>query len=339
MNFILTDDQQAMRDSLRRFLNDEPAPSWASLCELGVMAALLPQARGGIGGGGSDIALVFEELGRACVASPALSCVMASTCIGLEDELLRGNVIASALYEEAGRYDHHWCEAVATGDGSQIKVTGEKSVVPDAGIAASFLVSARLDGKPSLMHVPAEAHGVSFQARATMDGGQIGHVTFNGAAGRMLDANPGRMIASGLLALGAEALGMMDAVRDMTVDYLKQRKQFGKPLSGFQVLQHRLADMAMAIEQVRSSVLNAATAYDQHDGKLSIESHALKAQAGEIGRLVAEEAIQLHGGIGMTQEYALGKYAKRLIMMDHLLGDADWHLMQFAEVSKRETAQ
>jgi len=339
MNFALTDDQQAMRDSLRRFLDDEPAPSWASLCELGVMAVLLPHARGGIGGGGSDIALVFEELGHACVASPALSCVMVSTYAGLEDELLRGNVIAPALYEEAGRYDHHWCEAVATGEGSQVKVTGEKSVVLDAGIAAAFLVSARLDDKPALVHVPAEAHGVSVQASATMDGGQIGHVILNDTMGTVLDANPGRMIASGLLALGAEALGMMDAVRDMTVDYLKQRKQFGKPLSEFQVLQHRLADMAMAIEQVRSGVLNAAAAYDQHDGKLSIELHALKVQVGEIGRLVAEEAIQLHGGIGMTQEYALGKYAKRLIMMDHLLGDADWHLMQFVEISKLETAQ
>jgi alkylation response protein AidB-like acyl-CoA dehydrogenase len=341
MNFTLTDDQLAMRDSLRRYLADEPAPSWAALCELGVMAALLPEDRGGIGGSGADIALVLEELGRACVTSPVQACLMASVFEGNDEALLSGQVIAPAIYEEGGRYDHRFCETVAITQGGKTVLNGTKSSVPDTDVAEAFAVSAMLDSKAVVVLVPRESDGLEVRATSTIDERTIGSLVLNTVSvrGAGLVGSFDQAVAIGIMALGAEALGLMDAVRDMTVDYLKQRKQFGKELASFQVLQHRLADMAMAIEQVRSSVINAAFAFDAYDGKLTAEFHALKHLAGEVGRLVTEEAIQLHGGIGMTEDYALGKYAKRLIMLDHQLGDADWHLMRFADLSKAEAAQ
>ncbi len=336
MNFSLTSEQQAMADSLRRFLADAGQPSWGALSELGVVSAFLPETSGGVGGAARDVALVFEELGRAGAASPALSCAMASACPGLTDDLLAGKIVAPALFEQAGRYDHRWCETCAQNDGGQLRVSGVKSTVPDADTAASFLVSAMLDGEQVVVHVPAGSAGLTLQCVDAMNGGKVGIVTLDAAAGSLIDINPDKLIAVGLLALGAEALGLMDAARDMTIDYMKQRKQFGKALAEFQVLQHRLADMSMAIEQVRSSVINAAAAFDQTGGRLTPELHALKYQTGEVGRLVAEEAIQLHGGIAMTQDYDLGRYVRRLIMLDHQLGDADWHLARFAEAEAGE---
>lgn len=347
MNFALSDDQLAMRDSLRRYLVDEPTPSWRGLCELGLMAALMTEEQGGIGGKGRDIALVFEELGRACVTSPALQCFMSLGCkTGMEQDIILGTVvIAPALYEESSRYGLANPQTSAVWlNGTEpvsVVITGRKIVVPDEGPADYLIVSTKSQQSPTLFLVPARSSGINKQRYGSIDGQGFSNFEFAGVevgTDNMLECSVHALVIRGLLAIGAEALGLMDAVRDMTVEYLKQRRQFGKQLSDFQVLQHRLADMAMAIEQVRSSVINAAEAFDQHDGREYVEFHALKHQVGEVGRLVAEEAIQLHGAIGMTQDYSLGKYAKRLIMLDHLLGDSDWHLTQFGDLTQRRAA-
>jgi alkylation response protein AidB-like acyl-CoA dehydrogenase len=177
-------------------------------------------------------------------------------------------------------------------------------------------------------------------AAPDFSGGETAMLQFEGVEvddaniARDADAAIAAMLCAGQLALGAEALGLADAALEMTIGYLKQRMQFGKPLSSFQALQHRLADMAMEIEQLRSAVVNAAAALDGDTHRRDLACSALKHLAGETGRRVAEETIQMHGGIGMTAEYGLSRYARRLVMLDHRLGDCDWHLARFAELSR-----
>jgi hypothetical protein len=168
-----------------------------------------------------------------------------------------------------------------------------------------------------------------------IDGGRGGDVIFDGAAARLMGAEGGATgpieaaTAAGLLALSAEAVGIMDALRDQTLDYLRTRKQFGVPIGSFQALKHRMADLALEIEQARSAVTNAAAALDAPRAERERSASAAKFTIGRVGTLAAEEAIQLHGGIGMTWELPLSHFAKRLIMIGHQLGDEDYHLDRY----------
>ncbi|MEG3164954.1 acyl-CoA dehydrogenase [Sphingomonas sp. PB2P19] len=352
MNFEHTDDRRMLADTLGRALRDgyrietrnggaygeagyDPAV-WAQLSELGIVSALFDEAAGGFGGSGFDIMVVFEALGRALVVEPFLGALMAGRALavaGGHDEALAaivsGATIATFAHDDAAD------PVTATQSADGWVLNGTKAVVRQAEAASLFVVSVG-DGA-NLFVVPAGTPGLSVRSYTVVDGGAAGEVTFEnvtlgadarlgGGGQRIHDA----AIGAGLLALSAEALGAMEYVKEATLGYLRDRKQFGVPIGKFQALQHRMATVLLEIEQTRSAVINAAAAFDGDDAKARERAlSAAKYTIGRTGALVAEEAIQMHGGIGMTWEYAVSHYAKRLVMIDHQLGDEDFHLQRY----------
>lgn len=354
MNFEHTDDRRMLADTLTRALRDgyaidtrnagaygeagyDPAV-WASLNELGIVSALFDEAAGGFGGSGFDIMVVFEALGRALVVEPFLGALMAGRALvvaGGHDEALAGIVSGETI--AAFAHDDAATPVTATQDGECWTLSGTKAVVHQAGAAALFVVTAQQGDETLVFAVPADAAGVSVRSYNTVDGGAAGDVTFDGVAvgadarlagdgQRIVDA----AVGAGLLALSAEAVGAMEFVKEATLGYLRDRKQFGLPIGKFQALQHRMATVLLEIEQAHSAVINAAAAFDGDDATARERAlSAAKYTIGRTGALVAEEAVQMHGGIGMTWEYAVSHYAKRLVMIDHQLGDEDHHLQRY----------
>ncbi|MFG6530719.1 MULTISPECIES: acyl-CoA dehydrogenase family protein [unclassified Sulfitobacter] len=375
MNFDLTEERQMLQDSLRRFLRDKydtetrnrilesetgySTEIWEGLAELGVIGALFTEEQGGFGGAGFDLAVVFEELGRAGVVEPLLdSAVLAGGLIadlGTEEQqehieqLIGGALqLAFAHGEPGSRYDLERVTTSATQNGDQIVLSGRKAVVANAEAADMLVVSARESGEAgdrdgiSLFLVPADAKGLSVTGYALLAGGRAAEVTLDdvtlpesarlGAAGKAFDAIETRT-AMATAALCAETLGAMETACDLTREYLGTRKQFGRPIGSFQALAHRMADLLIDLEQARSAVINAAGHLE--DDRASRERHvsAAKNLMGRVGRLVAEDTIQMHGGIAMTQEYELAHIAKRITMADHRFGDVDHHLERFIALS------
>ncbi len=342
MNFEMSDDRRMLADSLARYLADAcpvekraevayQAPwhsetAWAGLAELGAFYALVSEDAGGMGGSGFDIAVVFEALGRALCPEPVLGTLLGLRLLAAAskdvESVLAGQRIAVAVGELDAPYDLDGIETRAEGG----LLTGRKSVVYGGAGAERLLIAAQSDGKLALFDVAAKDAQVS--GYGMIDGGPAAEV--------FLDATPGEMVLedaraaledaldAGALALCAEALGAMGVVQEMLVDYLKTRKQFGQPIGAFQALQHRAIDLGIEIEQARSIVILAAAAEGGPEfGKRVAQAKFL---FGKIARQVSEEAIQMHGGIGITWEYPLAHFAKRLVMIDHQLGDTDWHL-------------
>jgi alkylation response protein AidB-like acyl-CoA dehydrogenase len=294
------------------------------MAELGLFHALADEDAGGMGGTGFDVAVVFEELGRALCPEPVLGQLMAIRLLGAAGgdlaPLLSGEVrFAVGLGELDAPYDLDGIETRAAGG----RLTGRKSVVYGGGSAARLLVAA---AGPSLWEVAARDAEVT--AYGMIDGGP--------AAELFLDDTPATCLIDAArdaledacdwaaLALSAEALGAMEAAFAMLTGYLGTRKQFGVPIGSFQALQHRAVDLAIEIEQARSAVILAAAAMGgPEQAKRAAQAKHL---AGRIARQVSEEVIQMHGGIAMTWDYPASHYAKRLVMIDHQMGDTDWHL-------------
>ncbi|MBU9151626.1 acyl-CoA dehydrogenase [Burkholderia multivorans] len=378
MDFQHTEDRRMLADTLNRFIaeqypfavRDRIAQSadgfdrtmWRRFAELGAVGALFPEADGGFGGAGFDIAVVFECLGRGLVVEPFLGTLLAGRALSLAGgdahrtmlaALIDGSASAAFAHDEPG--SHYELTTVRTraertGDGWVL--TGAKGVVDQAAQAAFFVVSARVAGRDDdaagigLFVVPANAAGVSLRDYRKIDGGRAAEVRFErvvlpaDAALGEHDGEQGaalleRVLGYGLLALSAEALGAMDVAKAHTLEYLRTRKQFGMPIGSFQALQHRMADLLLEVEQARSAVINAAAQLDAPRDLRERALAAAKYTIGRIGTLVAEESIQLHGGIGMTWELPLSHYAKRLVMIDHQLGDEDHHLARYIALSKR----
>lgn len=347
MNFEHTEDRRMLADTLARALADtggiaarnqaaygeegHVAAAWAQLVELGIPAALFGDEHGGFGGSGFDIMVVFEAVGRALSVEPLLGTLMAgralATAGGQDDTLAKvvsGETIAAFAHDDAAD------PVRVSEDGT---LTGTKAVVSQAQAAGLFVVTAGED----VFLVPAETSGVSVRAYALIDGGAAGEVTFANVPATRLGGADVRDAAldAGLLALSAESLGAMEYVKEATVGYLRDRKQFGVPIGKFQALQHRMATVLLEIEQARSAVINAAWAYDGGNARDRARAlAAAKYSVGRIGTLVAEESIQMHGGIGMTWEYAVSHYAKRLVMIDHQLGDEDCHLQRYIALGR-----
>ncbi|HEU0223074.1 MAG TPA: acyl-CoA dehydrogenase family protein [Paracoccaceae bacterium] len=357
MDFALPEETRLLQESLGRFLQDryplarrheaaslpfgyDPA-TWAAFAELGAIAALFPEEAGGLGGTGLDIATVFEALGRALVTEPFLATLMAGTVLasaGRADLLapaIEGKSrIAFAHYEPGARYDHTQVETRAEGGW---RLTGAKAVVPNGGEADTLVVSAHAPAGLALFLVEAGAPGLVCRSTPTIDGLRVAEITLDATPATLLAEGAEPLvedaIAAGLLALSAEALGAMEIARDTTLAYLGTRRQFGVPIGSFQALQHRMADLMIDIEQIRSAVINAAAAFEAGGTGRDRALAAAKHMAGRVGRRLAEEAIQMHGGMGMTWEYPIGHYAKRLVMIDHCLGDARHHLERFAGIA------
>jgi alkylation response protein AidB-like acyl-CoA dehydrogenase len=378
MNFDHTEDRRMLADLLQRYVSEQYSiekrhaiaksaegfsrEQWKQFAELGVIGALFDAEQGGFGGGGFDIAVVFEALGRGLVLEPFLPTLLAGSALAQGGErwaeavaaLIAGDCIATLAHEEAD--SHYALQRVATSarrEGADYVLSGRKAVVPLGAQAELLLVSARTSGAVddaegiSLFVIPAATPGLRVRAYPTIDGGRAAEVVLEevrlpasallgpeGEGFALLEQAVGR----GVLALCAEAVGAMDTAKAMTIDYLQTRRQFGKPIGSFQALQHRMADVLLEIEQARSAVINAAAALDAERIVRERALSAAKYSIGRIGALVAEESIQLHGGIGMTWELPLPHLAKRLVMIDHQLGDEDHHLARFIALGAAQEA-
>tara|TARA_B100001057_G_scaffold355916_1_gene357955 strand:- start:515 stop:1600 length:1086 start_codon:yes stop_codon:yes gene_type:complete len=344
MDFHLTEDRRMLSDTLNRYLGDQyglehrnsvayEAPyydsvKWQELAELGVFAALATEKDGGFGGAGGDISVVFEALGKALVCEPVLPVLMASRLLSAagkdQSGLLDGSIkYGFALSEPDAPYD---ISDITTSADAFHKVTGRKSAVYGAHLADRILVAARREGQINLYEVmKTDAEIISY---GMIDGGGAGEVLLDKSSADLILQNAAAAVKdamnAGVVALCSEAIGAMETAYEMTVDYLKQRKQFGRTIGSFQVLQHRAVDMLTEIEQARSITIKAAAELGGPDA--SRFAAMAKNMIGRAGRQIAEEAIQLHGGIAMTWEYGVSHYAKRIIMIDHQLGDTDYHL-------------
>ncbi len=336
------------------------ADTYAKLAELGAIGALFKEADGGFGGTGEDIAVVFEALGTHLVAEPVLGALLvgrALTDAGTDAQkqqlegIIGGETICALAHDEpANHYELNRVATTATKDAGGWVINGSKAVVLFGDKAQLLLVSARTGGAVadeagiSLFLVPGDAAGISSRGYGRIDGGHAAEVTFKdvkvGADALLGGEGQGhalleRVTGYGLLALAAESLGAMDVAKNHTLEYLRTRKQFGVVIGSFQALQHRMADMLLEVEQVRSAVINATAAIDDADRTAREKAlSAAKVSVGQIGTLIAEESIQMHGGIGVTWELPLAHYAKRLVMIDHQLGDMDHHLARYIALSQ-----
>ena len=333
--------------------------TWREFADLGLIGALLPAEVGGFGGTGEDVAVIFEGLGRGLVVEPFLSTgILGSGPIAdagsdaqkaLLEDVIAGTLLLSLAHGEPdSRYEMASVKTRATKAGDGWQITGNKAVVLNGDTADKLVVSARTSGDDtsedgiSLFLVNANASGITRRGYGTVDGGRAAEISLN-----RVSVGPEAMIASegggypvleatyakGVVALAAESVGALEVSRDMTLEYMKTRKQFGKAIGSFQVLQHRMVDLCLEIEQARSAVLLAVSTLDADRHTRELNVSAAKNLIGRVNRLVAEETIQLHGGMAMTWEYALGHYAKRLTMIDHQLGDTDYHLQRYIDLS------
>lgn len=376
MNFEHTEDRRMLADTLNRFVAEQygfqtrnaiaygdvgmSSALWGRFAELGAIGALFPEAEGGFGGAGFDVAVVFEALGRGLVVEPFLGTLMvgraliaAGTAAQKESiaSLIDGSTLAALAHGEPS--DHYELARVSTravrrSEGSWT-LSGDKAVVLQGDNAQLLLVSARTAGEVdsedgiSLFLVQGDAPGVVRKGMSRIDGGHVAEIKLDNVQLKAdsLLGHEGKGFATlelavgwGVLALCAEALGAMEVAKKDTLEYLQTRKQFGVPIGSFQALQHRMAGLLLEVEQSRSAVINAAAAMDAGRVERERALSAAKFTIGRIGALVSEESIQMHGGIGMTWELPLSHYAKRLVMVDHELGDEDHHLGRYIALGK-----
>jgi pimeloyl-CoA dehydrogenase small subunit len=336
------------------------AALWQQYAELGLLAVPFAEEHGGLGQGLTETMIVAEAFGRALAVEPYLATVVMSGGVlrhagngallaELVPAIAEGKLtLALAHQERQARYDLADTATTARGDGKGgYTLEGEKCVVLHGDSADKLIVTARALGNRAdrsgigLFLVDAAANGVSRRGYPTQDGLRAADVTLSAVkvGPEAVVAGPDKGLAvleravdETIAALAAEAAGAMTALQELTVDYLKTRKQFGVPIGSFQVLQHKAVDMLTALEQARSMAYYATMMAAETDAKERRRAiAAAKVQVGRSARFVGETAIQLHGGIGMTMEYKAGHYFKRLTMIDMAFGDADHHLRELAK--------
>jgi pimeloyl-CoA dehydrogenase small subunit len=334
------------------------AALWAKYAELGLLAVPFAEADGGIGGGTTETMIIMEALGHALALEPYLATVVlgggflrhggsAEQKERLIPGLIAGETrFAFAQQEKQSRYDLADVATTARRDGNGWILDGEKGVVIAGDAADHLIVTARTAGGRrdragiGLFIVDATAAGLSRRGYVTQDGLRAAQLTLSGV--RVPDANvigdPAaglplveRVVDEAIAALCAEAIGVMTMMHATTLDYLKTRKQFGVTIGSFQAVQHRAADMFVALELARSMAMFATMMADEADaGERRRAISAAKVQIGRSGRQIGQEAVQLHGGIAMTMEYNVGHAFKRMTMIDKMFGDTDHHLSRLA---------
>ena len=358
--FISRDYGFQRRRELARSELGFSAEAWAQYAELGLLSLPFPESFGGLGGNAVDIMLVMEQIGRGLLLEPFLSTIV--MCGGLirdaGSDPLKASLLpkigtgelklALACYEAAGRYELSRVECTAVRHGRGWRLSGRKIVVLDAASADYFLVSARSGGDISLFLVERGTAGLSLYSYPTQWGGRAADLRLDDVflgADAVLGADaligaPGdglgiveRAVDRGVAALCAEAVGIIEALNEATLNYLKTRKQFGVPIGRFQALQHRMADMFIAAEQSRSMAVNAAVYADSEDAAARRRAvSGAKAYIGRAARLVGQEAVQMHGAVGVVDEVIVSHYFKRLTMIDMSLGDVEHHLARFSDM-------
>jgi alkylation response protein AidB-like acyl-CoA dehydrogenase len=332
--------------------------TWSRMAEMGLLGLPFAEEHGGMGAGPIEVAIVAEEIGRVLAPEPFVETVVLAgglvSAVGTDaqkGEVLAGiaegaTVAAAALAEPGTRWSAAASAVTAApspdgGDGGGWRLTGVKEPVPHGARADVLVVSAVLDGRTALFLVRGDAEGLTRTGYRTHDGGRAAHLRFDGTPAELLGERPDsparpdrtaeveRVLALARIAYGHEAVGAMDTALRTTAEYLKTRKQFGVTLNKFQALTFRAADMYVSLELARSTALWAAMVADA-GGDVVTAADRVRLQTSRAGRHIGKEAIQLHGGIGVTAEYKVGHYTSRLTAIDHLLGDGDWALARLA---------
>jgi len=370
MPFALTEEQKLLQESVDRFVERDYGfdvrtrlaesetgwgpETWARFAELGWLGVPFSEDVGGYGGGPVEAGLIAEALGKGLAVEPYLWTVVLGGGLlaragrtDLLGETIAGKLqLATGFAEPQGRYALNDVATTAEKSGGDWSINGRKAVVFNAPSADLLIVPARTAGAQTeargitLFLLPADAEGIELRPYNTMDDGRAAEATLSGVrAGG--DAVLGEIddgmallepaVDAATAVLCCEAAGVMDALVRQTQDYIKNRKQFGVPLSSFQVLQHRMAEMFIHKEQTQSMAYMAVVRAAAGDGPAaSRAASAAKAYASEKGKLVGQDAIQMHGGMGMTKEMPISAYFKRITMIGTLFGDADHHLDRFA---------
>jgi len=369
MNFEFKEEQLQLADALRRWIAREydvdarraiiassagtSATAWSRLAELGLTALPLPAAHGGFDGGAVDMFVVMQELGRGLLVEPYFATVLGAEFLklgGAHGALLERvaggeSTLACALGERQSRHELRDIATSARAEGAGWRLDGEKKVVLHGAQAGTIIVSARSGGGQrdadgiSLFALPVTTPGLQIVDYRTLDGQRAADVRLDGvradAAQLIGSAGAGWTILEAAADYGAgllcaEAVGAMDALFGATLDYLKTRQQFGVSIGKFQALQHRMADMYIHLEQARSLALLAALRLDGGDAAERRRAvSAAKYRVGQAARFVGQQAVQLHGGMGVTDELPAAHYFKRLSTIELMLGDGDHHLARF----------
>ena len=376
MNFDFTEEQQMVRDSIARFVQDDydwdtrkaivasekglSADNWKLFAELGWLSIPFAEEHGGFGGNIVDLSVVMEELGKGLVVEPYFPTVVLFGGLiaraGNEAQqaewlprVIGGDVLGGFAYvERQSRFALHDCLTTATPSGDGFVLNGEKVVVFNGEQADHLVVLARTSGEQSdrtglsLFIVEASAAGIDKMNYPMMDGQRVANVTFKDVAlpADALLGEEGNALAvvealvdEAIIALASEAVGIMGVLNTKTLEYAKTREQFGVAIGSYQALQHRMVDTMMAYEPCKSLLFKAWCADKQEPAMAAETIHALKVLIDRNAKHVFGEAIQIHGGMGMTDELDIGHYAKRLMMINTTFGDANFHRNRFVETA------
>ena len=376
MNFDFSDEQNLIRESLSKWLaaeydfdkrkamlarDDGWKKNWAMFAELGLLAAPLPEAHGGLGGGPLDVLVVMEEFGKALVVEPYVqTVVLGAGAVALAGSDAQKNehiaaiasgerIVAFAQAEPKSRWSLSDVSTSAKKDGAGYTLNGQKSVVIGAPQADHLLIAARTGGAQreskgvSLFLAPKSARGITTRDYPTVDDFRASDIYFEnvalgrehliGAEGEAF-ATIEAIIDAANAALCAEAVGSLRLMHALTMEYARNRKQFGVPIASFQVLQHRMVDMFMATEEAASMALLATLKLSESPRERAKHVSAAKAKIGRASHFVGEAAIQTHGGMGVTDEMRVSHYFKRATMIDSQFGNVDHHIKRYMALTK-----
>ena len=375
MDLTPSDEQRLLRESVDRFVSEtytadhrrkvasDPlgfsADIWKQFADLGWLALPISEAHGGLGGGAIEIGILMEAFGRGLVSEPYLSTVVIGASLiskcgtDAQKQALLPKIADGSLYlafahsERQARFDLADIRTTAKKTTDGWRLDGHKIAVLDGNAAGQIIVSARVNdanGEPCLFLVPQGTRGLALRDFPRLGGGRACNLELRdvqlpadallGDGGNALPAIEA-VIDRAMAALGAEAVGIMQTLLDQTLEYTKIRKQFGRPLSANQVIRHRLADMAMQCDEARSMALRAALMADAEPVARSRAASGAKAKIGKCARFVAEQSVQLHGAMGVTEELDIGSYFKRLLAFDTLFGGSAHHYRRHAALGGR----
>jgi alkylation response protein AidB-like acyl-CoA dehydrogenase len=361
MDFSISEEQSLLQDSVAKFIDNDygfeqrmkhsesdlgySADNWREFAELGWTAVPFAEEDGGLDGGPVELMLIMEQFGRGLVVEPFLASIVlaggalrrsasdAQKAEWLAPLIEGAKTGAFAYLEPQSRYGLSDVALTAKKDGDEYVLNGRKGVVLNGAGADTLVVSARSSGDRkdedglSLFVLAADTEGVQRRGYATVDGQKAAEIVFDGKAWPVIES----VIQEATLAVCAEAVGIMEKLNHKTLEYTKSRVQFGVPIAAFQALQHRMVEMFMLYEQTKSLLLWAVMAQESGDAEEARRAvSAIKYQVGTAGRQVGEEAVQLHGGMGVTWELDVAHYFKRLTIIDSLFGNADHHVEHYA---------
>ena len=368
MNFDFSENQILLRDGARRFISERydfearrkrldaaqgsDRQMWAQFAEMGWLAMLAPEEVGGLGWSITEAAILAQEFGRGLVAEPFLEASVLVTRILMLAENPGGNallagiidseqLVAPALMEAQSRYDFSQVTTQMNMQDQEIIVSGRKLLVAGGDAADYFIVSAIAGEKLVLLLVPANAAGVKREAYPALDGSWLCDVTFDAVRlpADALLAGENRVVEiltrasdEASMVAGAEALGCMDRILEMTAEYLHTRKQFGQPLADFQVLQHRMADLFVEAEMARSALHSGLSMLGANEIGRAAAVSAARVRIDQAAHKIGNQGIHLHGGMGMTIEYPIGHYHRRLLVLARTFGDTDFHFERYLKL-------